>query len=148
MYLTFLLTFTFNTRLQQDFTCPLLYWKCSNFCCCLLPAPCQPAPISRTMSADTSLTVRSRETDGGRTRITAGTKSQEDMLILTQTVISFRKFWHCERGVGHHLACEDDMLFDLRYTGCNYAAQTDCGERYLSFWDDQELILWMVAYLI
>merc|ERR1719234_731854 len=33
------------------------------------------------------------------------------------------------RGVGHHLACEDDMLFDLRYDGCNFAAQTDCGER-------------------
>merc|ERR1712038_468806 len=40
-----------------------------------------------------------------------------------------RKFWHCERGVGHHMACEDDMLFDLRYTGCNFASQTDCGER-------------------
>ena len=31
------------------------------------------------------------------------------------------------------MACEDDMLFDLRYDGCNYAAQTDCGERCV-FW--------------
>ena len=45
-----------------------------------------------------------------------------------------RKFWHCERDggqlEGHHLACEANMLFDLRYDGCNYAELTDCGERY------------------
>ena len=28
------------------------------------------------------------------------------------------------------MACEDDMLFDLRYKGCNFASQTDCGERF------------------
>ena len=28
------------------------------------------------------------------------------------------------------MACEDDMLFDLRYDGCNFASQTDCGERF------------------
>ena len=67
--------FHFDRHSTQDFTHWQRIWKCSNFCCCLLPAPCQPALISQTMSADTSLTVRSRETGGGRTRITAGTKS-------------------------------------------------------------------------
>ena len=41
-----------------------------------------------------------------------------------------RKFWHCYGGVGQHYACRTDMLFDLRYNGCNYADQTDCGDRW------------------
>ena len=40
-----------------------------------------------------------------------------------------RKFWHCYEGVAHHLACEDDMMFDLTYSGCNFERQTDCGDR-------------------
>merc|ERR1711973_413456 len=40
-----------------------------------------------------------------------------------------RKFWHCYGGVGQHYACRTDMLFDLRYNGCNYADQTYCGDR-------------------
>ena len=42
-----------------------------------------------------------------------------------------RKFWHCYGGVGQHYACRTDMLFDLRYNGCNYADQTDCGDRWV-----------------
>jgi len=41
-----------------------------------------------------------------------------------------RKFWHCYGGVGQHYACRTDMLFDLRYNGCNYDDQTDCGDRW------------------
>merc|ERR1711988_1842984 len=41
-----------------------------------------------------------------------------------------RKFWHCFGGVGQHYACRTDMLFDLRYNGCNYADQTNCGDRW------------------
>ena len=56
-------------------------------------------------------------------------------LFLAHNMFYFplRKFWHCERDggllIGHHLACEADMLFDLLYDGCNYAELTDCGER-------------------
>merc|ERR1719510_2600749 len=40
-----------------------------------------------------------------------------------------RKYWHCYKGEGEHLMCPDDQVFDLVFTGCNWLAQTDCGDR-------------------
>ena len=41
--------------------------------------------------------------DGGPTRITAS-ESLNDISILARIFSSLRMFWHCERGVGYHLA--------------------------------------------
>ena len=47
-----------------------------------------------------------------------------------------RRYWHClkENSEPEHLLCDTDengefMVWDLTYDGCNYLAQTDCGER-------------------
>ena len=47
-----------------------------------------------------------------------------------------RKYWHClkEDAEPVHLTCDTDeqgefMMWDLMFDGCNFGAQTDCGER-------------------
>jgi len=45
-----------------------------------------------------------------------------------------RKYWHCFKGVGEHYLCPDDEngipeVYDTVYGGCNYLAQTQCGDR-------------------
>jgi len=45
-----------------------------------------------------------------------------------------RKYWICRGGKGEHHTCPNDnqgkhMMYDLVYDGCNYIAQTDCGDR-------------------
>ena len=48
----------------------------------------------------------------------------------------YRKYWHClkEDAEPEHLTCDTDengefMMWDTVYDGCNYATQTDCGDR-------------------
>ena len=47
-----------------------------------------------------------------------------------------RRYWHCLNSDSEpeHLLCEDDshgepMMWNLAYDGCDYKANTDCGER-------------------
>ena len=51
-------------------------------------------------------------------------------------MVNSRKYWHClkEDSEPVHLTCDTDgngefMMWDLAFDGCNYAAQTDCGDR-------------------
>merc|ERR1711892_676041 len=40
-----------------------------------------------------------------------------------------RKYWHCFRGEGEHVTCQDDFLFNTKYDGCDYPEEVECGDR-------------------
>ena len=41
-----------------------------------------------------------------------------------------RRYWQCDvTGAATHHLCEDNMMYDLVYDGCNYEEQTACGDR-------------------
>ena len=57
------------------------------------------------------------------------------MIWIMMNIVS-RKYWHClkEDAEPVHLTCDTDeqgefMMWDLMFDGCNFGAQTDCGER-------------------
>jgi hypothetical protein len=40
-----------------------------------------------------------------------------------------RKYWHCLHHEGAHYKCDNEMLFDTVYNGCNFPNLVDCGNR-------------------
>merc|ERR1712183_379474 len=42
---------------------------------------------------------------------------------------SCRKYWHCQHGVGEHVLCKDNLMYDPGHVWCDFPENVNCGNR-------------------